>query len=91
MGLKYTTTVITTVDVEDFKNKIRRLGMSQNEIAKDLGISISMLSRWMNGITRIPESMYETLDKYIDEKSKEVMKFWESTIREETEKVDKNP
>lgn len=83
MGLKYQTITIVTVDQEDFKNKIKRLGIPQNEIAKDLCISEAMLSRWINGISIIPENMYKTLDKYIDEKSKDIVEFWNKTVREE--------
>lgn len=82
MGLKYITITMHIVDHEDFKNKIRMLGIPQNQIAKDLGISTSMLSRWMNGKSMIPGDMCAKLDAYIDDKSRDVLKFWESSIRE---------
>ena len=80
MALKIKTITIRTVDNEDFKQQILHLGKSQKQIANELGISESMLSRWMNGKTIIPEDKIDLLSEYIDKNSKEIYEFWKEKI-----------
>ena len=45
MALMIKTITIRTIDNEDFKQQILHLGKNQRQIANELGISESMLSR----------------------------------------------
>ena len=56
------------------------LNQMKLEIANELGISESMLSRWMNGKTIIPEDKIELLSEYIDKNSKEMYEFWKEKM-----------
>ena len=76
MALKIKTITIRTIDNEDFKQQILHLGKSQKQIANELGISESMLSRWINGKATIPEDKIDLLSEYIDKNSKEIYDFW---------------
>ena len=80
MALKIKTITIRTIDNEDFKQQILHLGKNQRQIANELGISESMLSRWMNGKTIIPEDKIDLLLEYIDKNSKEMYEFWKEKI-----------
>ena len=81
MALKIKTITIRTIDNEDFKQQILHLGKNQRQISNELGISESMLSRWMNGKTIIPEDKIDLLSKYIDKNSKEMYEFWKEKIK----------
>ena len=80
MALKIKTITIRTVDNEDFKQQILHLGKNQRKIANELGISESMLSRWINGKTIIPEDKIDLLSEYIDKNSKEMYEFWKEKM-----------
>ena len=80
MALKIKTITIRTIDNEDFKQQILHLGKNQRQIANELGISESMLSRWMNGKTIIPEDKIDLLSEYIDKNSKEMYEFWKEKM-----------
>ena len=80
MTLKIKSITIRTIDNEDFKQQILHLGKSQKQIANELGISESMLSRWMNGKTIIPQDKIDLLSEYIDKNAKEIYEFWKEKI-----------
>ena len=80
MALKIKTITIRTIDNEDFKQQILHLGKNQRQIPNSLAISESMLSRWMNGKTIIPEDKIDLLSEYIDKNSKEMYEFWKEKM-----------
>ena len=80
MTLKIKSITIRTIDNEDFKQQILHLCKSQKQIANELGISESMLSRWMNGKTIIPQDKIDLLSEYIDKNAKEIYEFWKEKI-----------
>ena len=80
MALKIKSITIRTIDNEDFKQQILHLGKNQRQIPNSLAISESMLSRWMNGKTIIPEDKIDLLSEYIDKNSKEIYEFWKEKM-----------
>ena len=80
MALKIKTITIRTNDNEDFKQQILHLSKNQRQIANELGISESMLSRCMNGKNIIPQDKIDLLSEYIDKNSKEIYEFWKEKI-----------
>ena len=60
------------MDGEQLKAKRLELGLTQNQIADELGISSSRISEWENGMFAISNSYRRLLEMYFSAFSKKV-------------------
>jgi len=49
------------MSIDEFRQLVRSLGMSQKQLAQKLGVHRSTLQRWESGKTRIPKHIVEYL------------------------------
>lgn len=62
------------------KEIIFRKGMKQLQIAKDIGIDSSKLSKFVNGWVPLPKKYHKRLAKYLGIRVEEIQKNYEDTL-----------
>lgn len=73
--MKYITKTIIVMDADSLKTDVQMLGIHQKDMAKALNVSTTKLSRWINGICDVPEAYFKPIEKYIDERKREVKNY----------------
>lgn len=69
------TITITVVDGESLKRSINMLGINQKDLAKHLHTSQASVSRWVNGVSYVPDDLVKPLMCYIEDREKEVRDY----------------